>query len=148
MLEFTDINIPTCSMRGSVLNVQLCFAVPHSPSNRDVVGSISGNKSSNPLATPLNPEDEDREEQKRRDASWKATKYFLIAFGATLGIAGSYTVYELGTRELRRFTVQIMVWVLYLTFKNYKISDSAPACLGLLWVTFIKLNQVGGINSA
>lgn len=128
-------------MRGSVLNVQLCFAVPHSPSNRDVVGSISGNKSSNPLATPLNAEDEDREEQKRRDASWKATKYCLIAFGATLGIVGCYTVYELGTRELCRFTVQIMVWVLNLTtFQNYKISNSAPTCLRLFWFTFIKLN--------
>jgi len=129
-------------MRGSVLNVQLCFAVPHSSSNRDVVGSISGNKSSNPLATPLNPEDEDRDEQKRRDASWKATKYCLIAFGATLGIVGAYTVYELGTHELRQFAVQIMVWVLYrTTYQNYKISDNAPTCLGLLWFAFIKLSR-------
>jgi len=116
-------------MRGSVLNVQLCFAVPRSPSSREVVGSISGNKNSNPLATPLNPEDEDREEQKRRDASWKATKYFLIAFSTTLGIVGCYTVYELGTHELLLFTVQIMVWALCLTtFQNYKICDSAPTC--------------------
>lgn len=128
-------------MRGSVLIVHLCFAVPRSPSNREVVGSISGNKNSNPLATPLNPEDEDREEQKRRDASWKATKYCLIAFSATLGIAGCYTVYELGTRELLLFTVRIMIWVLYLTtFQNYKISDSAPTCQGLLWFTFIMSN--------
>lgn len=129
----TENTTKTCSMRGIVLNVQLCFAVPHSPSNRDVVGSIGGNKSSNPLAAPLTPEDEDRDEQKRRDASWKATKYCLIAFGATLAIVGSYTVYELGTRELCRFTVQIMVWVPHLTtFQNYKISDN-----GLLWFTFI-----------
>jgi hypothetical protein len=103
-----------------------------------VVGSISGNKSSNPLATPLNLEDEDHEEEKRRDASWKATKYCLIAFGATLGIVASYTVYELGTRELCRFTVQIMVWVLSLTtFQNYNISNSASTCLRLCWFTFI-----------
>jgi hypothetical protein len=75
------------------------FTVPHSPSTRDVVGSVNGKNNTNPLAPPLNPEDEDREEQKRRDTSWKATKYCLIAFGATLGIVGSYTVYELGTSE-------------------------------------------------
>jgi hypothetical protein len=109
------------------------FAVPHSPSTRDVVGSISGNKSSNPLAPPLNSEDEDREEQKRREASWKATKYCLIAFGATLGIVGSYTVYELGTHELYWVIGQITVSVLHLTkFQSSCLSDSAPSCLGLL----------------
>jgi hypothetical protein len=92
------------------------FAVPRSPTNRNVVRSISGNKSSNPSASQSNPEDEDREEQKRREASWKATKYCLIAFGAALGLVGSYTIYELGW-----FTVQITVWMLCLTtFQNHK----------------------------
>jgi hypothetical protein len=107
------------------------FTVPHSPSNRDVVGSISGSKSTNPLAPPSNPEDEDREEQKRREASWKTTKYCLIAFGATLGIVGAYTIYELGW---------FAVWVLYLKHFKINISDSAVTCLSLLWFTFIKLN--------
>ncbi|PNF36957.1 Mitochondrial import inner membrane translocase subunit TIM50-C [Cryptotermes secundus] len=70
--------------------------VPQWPSAKDVASSADGKKSSNPLAPPSNPEDEDREEQKRRDASWKAMKYSLIAFGATFGMIGSYMVYELG----------------------------------------------------
>jgi len=117
-------------MRGSVLNVQLCFAVPHSPRNRDVVGSISGNKSSNPSATPLNPEDEDREEQKRRDASWKATKYALIAVGATLGIAGSYTVYELGTRE-SCVGLQVRLWFGCSVLQHFMITQLLTVLLPL-----------------
>jgi hypothetical protein len=76
-----------------------------------VAGSADGKKSSSPLTPPSNPEDEDREEQKRRDASWKAMKYSLIAFGATFGMIGSYMVYELGIPEFCWVKVQNAVWV-------------------------------------
>ncbi|XP_069670589.1 mitochondrial import inner membrane translocase subunit TIM50-C-like [Periplaneta americana] len=71
--------------------------VPQSTSAKDVADSIEGlKKTGSPLGSPLSGEDEDREEQKRRDASWKAMKYSMIAFGATFGIVGSYMIYELG----------------------------------------------------
>jgi hypothetical protein len=74
-------------------------AVPQSSSAKDVAGSTDRRKITNPLAPPASTEDEDRDEQKRRDASWKAMKYSLIAFGATFGMMGSYMVYELGIPE-------------------------------------------------
>ncbi|KAJ4448927.1 Mitochondrial import inner membrane translocase subunit TIM50-C, partial [Periplaneta americana] len=75
----------------------LCVPVPQSTSAKDVADSIEGlKKTGSPLGSPLSGEDEDREEQKRRDASWKAMKYSMIAFGATFGIVGSYMIYELG----------------------------------------------------
>jgi hypothetical protein len=74
-------------------------AVPLSLSARGIADSIDGKKISHPLVPPLSPGDEDQEEQKRRDASWKTMKYSFIAFGATFGILGSYMVYELGNSE-------------------------------------------------
>jgi hypothetical protein len=97
-------------MTKSVEPMVVC-AVPHPPSDRGIADSIDGKKFSNPLVPPVSPGDEDHEEQKRRDASWKAMKYSFIAFGATFGILGSYMVYELGNHELRRFKGQITVWV-------------------------------------
>jgi hypothetical protein len=99
-------------------------AVPQWPSAKDVAGSADGKKSSNPLAPPSNPEDEDREEQKRRDASWKAMKYSIIAFGATFGMIGSYMVNELGIPEFCWVKVQNAVWV--------PILSHAYVCLSLL----------------
>ncbi|KDR10492.1 mitochondrial import inner membrane translocase subunit TIM50-C-like [Zootermopsis nevadensis] len=72
------------------------LSAPHSPSAKNIEDSIDVKKISNPLVPPVSPGDEDHEEQKRRDSSWKAMKYSFIAFGATFGILGSYMVYELG----------------------------------------------------
>ena len=53
-------------------------------------------KKNNPSVSLGLSEEEEKEEQKKRDASWKAMKYSFIAFGATFGIVGSYVMYELG----------------------------------------------------
>jgi len=125
---------------GKYAELMVMCAVPHSPSAKDVVDSTDGKKSSNPLTPPINPEDEDHEEQKRRDASWKAMKYSLIAFGATFGIIGSYMVYELGTPGFCLVNMQNAVWVSYLaTFQGSFLSYSAYTWVSLLSFTFIRL---------
>jgi hypothetical protein len=109
-------------------------AVPQWPSAKDVAGSADGKKSSSPLAPTSNPEDEDREEHKRRDASWKAMKYSLIAFGATFGIIGSYMVYELGIPKFCWVKVKNAVWV--------SILSHAYVSLSLLLFNFVRLYYI------
>jgi hypothetical protein len=107
-------------------------AVPRSPSAKGIANSIDGNIS-NPLVPPSSPVDEGHEEQKRRDASWKAMKYSLIAFGATFGILGSYMIYELGNPGLHWVKMQNTVWMYHVTiFQGTFLSQSAPTSSGFV----------------
>ncbi|XP_034935088.1 mitochondrial import inner membrane translocase subunit TIM50-C-like [Chelonus insularis] len=70
---------------GSLTNIQASLSTP--VPSQTLSEKINQNQE--------NTSQEDEEEKKKREHSWKMMKYSFIAFGASIGIAGSMFIYEL-----------------------------------------------------